>query len=593
MALDSPDHPGPSTNSHAAADAPRADRPRLFVLDAAKPDGEALRALRDRFRVSVLPLNEFRAADYDLALVPASIRASDLTGLTIGARAVLDALGEGACLCDPDGTLAWSTARFDQFEPDARARILAACKEAADRYRAMLAESEQYDRTKPLPTRKILVSTDDGRTFEVVVSAVLDADEALQGRAKLRRVAGVVFDITAARRAAQKNQAIERAAEELVRIEPEQVRKMHIAERLGLLRQRIVKLSHDLLQFDHFVIWLVDQNSKRLELVMTTGLSSEVQTIDLYAMPEGNGISGYVAATGRSYICHDVAKDPRYIKGMDQPGSSLTLPLLVNDKVIGVFNIESNRVGAFTEDDRQFAENFARYVALALNMLNLMVAERVATSASLSERVEGSISEPLNDLMVEVDWLREQAAAVSDPKMGEHVARISKDIEAIRSRVKQAASGASTILGVDKELQRTDYDPLIAGKIVLLADDDPQIRDLARSVLEHRGATVLVCANGREAMNRLLDGDGNPVPEQPADLVVSDIRMPDHNGYEIFAATQKLKSPPPVILMTGFGYDPHHSIVRASQEGLQCVLFKPFQVDQLIAEVHKAFGAKA
>jgi len=69
--------------------------------------------------------------------------------------------------------------------------------------------------------------------------------------------------------------------------------------------------------------------------------------------------------------------------------------------------------------------------------------------------------------------------------------------------------------------------------------------------------------------------------------------MPDHNGYEIFAATQKLKSPPPVILMTGFGYDPHHSIVRASQEGLQCVLFKPFQVDQLIAEVHKAFGAKA
>jgi DNA-binding NtrC family response regulator len=93
-------------------------------------------------------------------------------------------------------------------------------------------------------------------------------------------------------------------------------------------------------------------------------------------------------------------------------------------------------------------------------------------------------------------------------------------------------------------------------------------------------------------MNRLLDADGFPVAESPADLVVSDIRMPDHNGYELFAATQKLKHPPPVILMTGFGYDPHHSIVRASQEGLQCVLFKPFQVDQLIAEVHKAFGAK-
>jgi DNA-binding NtrC family response regulator len=46
-----------------------------------------------------------------------------------------------------------------------------------------------------------------------------------------------------------------------------------------------------------------------------------------------------------------------------------------------------------------------------------------------------------------------------------------------------------------------------------------------------------------------------------------------------------------VILMTGFGYDPNHSIVRASQEGLQAVLFKPFKVDQLLAEVRKALSA--
>jgi hypothetical protein len=42
--------------------------------------------------------------------------------------------------------------------------------------------------------------------------------------------------------------------------------------------------------------------------------------------------------------------------------------------------------------------------------------------------------------------------------------------------------------------------------------------------------------------------------------------------------------------MTGFGYDPHHSIVRASQEGLQAVLFKPFKVDQLLSEVRKALA---
>jgi FixJ family two-component response regulator len=40
----------------------------------------------------------------------------------------------------------------------------------------------------------------------------------------------------------------------------------------------------------------------------------------------------------------------------------------------------------------------------------------------------------------------------------------------------------------------------------------------------------------------------------------------------------------PMVLMTGFGYDPGHSIVKARQAGLhpKCVLFKPFRLDQLI-----------
>ena len=77
-------------------------------------------------------------------------------------------------------------------------------------------------------------------------------------------------------------------------------------------------------------------------------------------------------------------------------------------------------------------------------------------------------------------------------------------------------------------------------------------------------------------------------------LVVSDIKMPDRNGYEVFAAARRIKPDLPVILMTGFGYDPHHSIVRASQEGLQDVLYKPFQVEQLVELVRKAlkFGGR-
>jgi len=76
-------------------------------------------------------------------------------------------------------------------------------------------------------------------------------------------------------------------------------------------------------------------------------------------------------------------------------------------------------------------------------------------------------------------------------------------------------------------------------------------------------------------------------------MVLSDIKMPYRNGYEIFAAAKRIDESLPVMLMTGFGYDPNHSIVRASQEGLCGVLFKPFKVDQLVDEVRKAVQTPA
>ena len=69
--------------------------------------------------------------------------------------------------------------------------------------------------------------------------------------------------------------------------------------------------------------------------------------------------------------------------------------------------------------------------------------------------------------------------------------------------------------------------------------------------------------------------------------------MPDANGYEVFRASKDADVNTPVILMTAFGYDPNHSIVRSSQEGLHCFLFKPFQVSQLLEEAHKALVERA
>src|SRR5205807_6958869 len=161
------------------------------------------------------------------------------------------------------------------------------------------------------------------------------------------------------------------------------------------------------MHFDHFAIRLLDRKNNKLELVISVGLPPEAQAVELYAGSEGNGISGFVAATGRSYICPDVERDPRYVVGLDQAKSSLTVPLRLHDKVIGIFNIESRQRAAFNEDDRQFAEIFGRYVAIALNILDLLVVERVSISHKVADDVCSEAAGPLNDITSDANALIE------------------------------------------------------------------------------------------------------------------------------------------------------------------------------------------
>lgn len=577
-------------------------KPRLLLVGNAALPAAAIDLLREH--AEVVRADASRAAE--------AVRQGERVGLIASAEelgavgrellqsqesALLEALGEAAVLCEASGRVVWANRSFMDLDTQTRERALDACR----RLGAKVEEAHRaghIDR-KPLSSR-VTIAGAEGRCYEMALSLAAPGvgaayDSGAVEPSTMPRVAAAIRDVTQAHRTQQKIDALDRAGEELVRLEADTVKRMHVHDRLEFLRKKIVQLAHDLLQFDHFVIYLLDKDTGKLELVMASGLRPGVQDITLHASREGNGISGYVAATGRSYICNDASKDPRYIKGLDSPGASLTTPLLLNDKVIGVFNVESNRAGAFSEDDRHFAEIFSRHVAMTLHMLNLLVAERITTNEAVTGRMEGELQEPLNDLAVEAEWLREQALSTKDPALLQHIERILEDVEAIRRRVRDVGKGAKSILGVEHELATAGEDPLLSGRKILIADDEPEIRKLIEDVLVNRGANVTVCPNGAAAIKALEESHARcrqtGRDTDAVRLVISDIRMPDRNGYEVFSAARRLDERLPVILMTGFGYDPHHSIVRASQEGLQCVLFKPFQVEKLLEEVHRAFGA--
>lgn len=120
-----------------------------------------------------------------------------------------------------------------------------------------------------------------------------------------------------------------------------------------------------------------------------------------------------------------------------------------------------------------------------------------------------------------------------------------------------------------------------SGKI-LVADDRQFIREFLRDFLVLEGFEVDVADDGEEALSR--------VREKHYDLVLSDIKMPRKNGYEVFAGVRDLDPSTKVILMTAYGYDPNHTIVKASAEGLTTVLYKPFQMARVRDAIVKALG---
>ncbi|NBC11611.1 MAG: response regulator, partial [Planctomycetes bacterium] len=468
----------------------------------------------------------------------------------------------------------WANNKMRSFPPEVYDRVKQTCLSAQSLFTHQVSPHNTGDQRR-LRSKKFGFQVGNDRYFEAIVSPMIDDDN------HVHQVVAVVWDASTGRRLQQKIDAIDNAGRELCRLESERIGQMNVADRLKLLEEKIIRFTSDLLHFDHFCIRLLNRRTNKLELVIAVGLPTEATEVDLYAQPEGNGISGYVASTGRSYICHDVEKDPRYVIGLDHAMSSLTVPLRLHDKVIGMFNIESAEPGAFNEDDRQFAEIFGRYIAIALNTLNLLVVERYTTSGQMAENVGREIAAPLNDIHTEVEALKDQYVGNEDIRS--RLSHITNNVESIRESIRHAGDAPRTVLGADQG--SIDLDPLFAGKHVLVADDEPNIRQTIADMINRRGGKTHEARDGAEAAT-IID-------QQPLDLIISDIKMPHRNGYEIFAAARRRDATVPVILMTGFGYDPNHCIVRASQEGLHAVLFKPFKVEQMIEEIRKALGGAA
>jgi CheY-like chemotaxis protein len=119
---------------------------------------------------------------------------------------------------------------------------------------------------------------------------------------------------------------------------------------------------------------------------------------------------------------------------------------------------------------------------------------------------------------------------------------------------------------------------------ILLMDDSDEIRSLAARVLRREGHTVVEAGNGKEGL-RLLR-------EMEADLVITDIVMPEREGLETISEIRRTRPDLPIIAMSGGGAGAagdYLSIAKAL--GARRILEKPFGVAQLVGLVREVLDA--
>jgi len=113
---------------------------------------------------------------------------------------------------------------------------------------------------------------------------------------------------------------------------------------------------------------------------------------------------------------------------------------------------------------------------------------------------------------------------------------------------------------------------------LLIADDDPGLRESLERTLTREGYRVVLASDGRAALERVQAGG--------VDLIVTDLKMPGLTGLELLRAAKAIMPDVDVILLTAFGTV--EEAVKAMKDGAYDFLTKPFRREQLIKLIDKA-----
>lgn len=138
---------------------------------------------------------------------------------------------------------------------------------------------------------------------------------------------------------------------------------------LDRLMSEVADIVKEIIPYELFAILLYSEKLRGLRI--RYGIGHRPEVIRNLVIPLGEGITGAAAQTRQPILVGDVGEDERYLNALDAVRSELAVPMLAGRKVVGVIDIQSTRLNAFSEYDRSLLQLIASRIAVSIDNARL------------------------------------------------------------------------------------------------------------------------------------------------------------------------------------------------------------------------------
>jgi PAS domain S-box-containing protein len=223
-------------------------------------------------------------------------------------------------------------------------------------------------------------------------------------------------------------------------------------------------------------------------------------------------------------------------------------------------------------------------IGYAKDLREILHKDQLATLGEVAIGLSHEINNPLAVILNQMELLEGEVYALAEEAdcsvqteridaIRREVARISEILGRLGEMVQQDSyetinyAGPARMIDLRRsEARGAERDERLRGFRILVVDDDRGICNSLKEILEADGCTVEIAHDGLEALEC--------VERQRFDLALSDVVMPNMDGYELYLSLRERHPELPVLMMTAFHYDKDHIIKRSRMKGLEGVIFK-------------------